>query len=196
MKKYKLVLAALIVILLSVSLYAYKSYNRFIPTTNIALQTLTQQQMADIRKQTPITELRVYKSKRILELVSHDQIIRTYPMRLGFDPLGHKKQEGDGKTPEGRYSLDWRNPNSAFYKSFHISYPNEQDKAQAKARGVSPGGDVMIHGPTTSKINNLPEMMNYLPQKDWTFGCIAIRNVDIDELWTLVDDHTPIIIYP
>ncbi len=196
MKKYKLVLAALIVILLSVSLYAYKSYNRFIPTTNIALQTLTQQQMADIRKQTPITELRVYKSKRILELVSHDQIIRTYPMRLGFDPLGHKKQEGDGKTPEGRYSLDWRNPNSAFYKSFHISYPNEQDKAQAKARGVSPGGDVMIHGSTTSKINNLPEMMNYLPQKDWTFGCIAIRNVDIDELWTLVDDHTPIIIYP
>ncbi|MEN8282919.1 L,D-transpeptidase family protein [Acinetobacter gerneri] len=196
MKKYKLVLAALIVILLSVSLYAYKSYNRFIPTTNIALQTLTQQQMADIRKQSPITELRVYKSKRILELVSHDQIIRTYPMRLGFDPLGHKKQEGDGKTPEGRYSLDWRNPNSAFYKSFHISYPNEQDKAQAKARGVSPGGDVMIHGSTTSKINNLPEMMNYLPQKDWTFGCIAIRNVDIDELWTLVDDHTPIIIYP
>ncbi|ENV32077.1 L,D-transpeptidase family protein [Acinetobacter gerneri] len=196
MKKYKLVLAALIVILLSVSLYAYKSYNRFIPTTNIALQTLTQQQMADIRKQTPITELRVYKSKRTLELVSHDQIIRTYPMRLGFDPLGHKKQEGDGKTPEGRYSLDWRNPNSAFYKSFHISYPNEQDKAQAKARGVSPGGDVMIHGSTTSKINNLPEMMNYLPQKDWTFGCIAIRNVDIDELWTLVDDHTPIIIYP
>lgn len=196
MKKYKLVLAALIVILLSVSLYAYKSYNRFIPTTNIALQTLTQQKMADIRKQTPITELRVYKSKRILELVSHDQIIRTYPMRLGFDPLGHKKQEGDGKTPEGRYSLDWRNPNSAFYKSFHISYPNEQDKAQAKARGVSPGGDVMIHGSTTSKINNLPEMMNYLPQKDWTFGCIAIRNVDIDELWTLVDDHTPIIIYP
>lgn len=196
MKKYKLVLAALIVILLSVSLYAYKSYNRFIPTTNIALQTLTQQQMADIRKQTPITELRVYKSKRILELVSHDQIIRTYPMRLGFDPLGHKKQEGDGKTPEGRYSLDWRNPNSAFYKSFHISYPNEQDKAQAKARGVSPGGDVMIHGSTTSKIKNLPEMMNYLPQKDWTFGCIAIRNVDIDELWTLVDDHTPIIIYP
>ncbi len=196
MKKYKLVLAALIVILLSVSLYAYKSYNRFIPTTNIALQTLTQQQMADIRKQSPITELRVYKSKRILELVSHDQIIRTYPMRLGFDPLGHKKQEGDGKTPEGRYSLDWRNPNSAFYKSFHISYPNEQDKAQAKARGVSPGGDVMIHGSTTSKIKNLPEMMNYLPQKDWTFGCIAIRNVDIDELWTLVDDHTPIIIYP
>lgn len=196
MKKYKLVLAALIVILLSVSLYAYKSYNRFIPTTNIALQTLTQQQMADIRKQTPITELRVYKSKRTLELVSHDQIIRSYPMRLGFDPLGHKKQEGDGKTPEGRYSLDWRNPNSAFYKSFHISYPNEQDKAQAKARGVSPGGDVMIHGSTTSKINNLPEMMNYLPQKDWTFGCIAIRNVDIDELWTLVDDHTPIIIYP
>ncbi|MCH4243090.1 L,D-transpeptidase family protein [Acinetobacter gerneri] len=196
MKKYKLVLAALIVILLSVSLYAYKSYNRFIPTTNIALQTLTQQQMADIRKQTPITELRVYKSKRILELVSHDQIIRTYPMRLGFDPLGHKKQEGDGKTPEGRYSLDWRNPNSAFYKSFHISYPNEQDKAQAKARGVSPGGDVMIHGSTTSKISNLTEMMNYLPQKDWTFGCIAIRNVDIDELWTLVDDHTPIIIYP
>ncbi|MDQ9009334.1 L,D-transpeptidase family protein [Acinetobacter gerneri] len=196
MKKYKLVLAALIVILLSVSLYAYKSYNRFIPTTNIALQTLTQQQMADIRKQTPITELRVYKSKRTLELVSHDQIIRTYPMRLGFDPLGHKKQEGDGKTPEGRYSLDWRNPNSAFYKSFHISYPNQQDKAQAKARGVSPGGDVMIHGSTTSKINNLPEMMNYLPQKDWTFGCIAIRNVDIDELWTLVDDHTPIIIYP
>lgn len=196
MKKYKLVLAALIVILLSVSLYAYKSYNRFIPTTNIALQTLTQQKMADIRKQTPITEVRVYKSKRTLELVSHDQIIRTYPMRLGFDPLGHKKQEGDGKTPEGRYSLDWRNPNSAFYKSFHISYPNEQDKAQAKARGVSPGGDVMIHGSTTSKINNLPEMMNYLPQKDWTFGCIAIRNVDIDELWTLVDDHTPIIIYP
>ncbi len=196
MKNYKKFLLLLCGISIAILAFAYKEYNRFIPTTHIPLQALTAQDIANIRKQSPITEVRVYKLQRTLQLVSGNKIIRSYPIRLGFTPIGHKTQEGDGKTPEGRYILDWRNPNSQFYKSFHISYPNNQDRAQAKARGVSTGGDVMVHGSTTRKMSNIPNMMSYLPQKDWTYGCIAIRNIDIDELWKLVDDKTPISIYP
>ncbi|SPL71021.1 L,D-transpeptidase family protein [Acinetobacter stercoris] len=167
-----------------------------LPNSEITFSSFSDSEIIKLRKQTPVTEIRVFKSERKLELLSESHIIRAYPVRLGFAPIGHKKQEGDGKTPEGRYSIDWRNPKSAFYKSLHISYPNSQDIAQAKQRGVSPGANIMIHGSTTSKISKLPEMMNYLPRGDWTLGCIAVRNIDIDEIWKLVDDKTPIIIYP
>lgn len=196
MKNYKKILLLLCGIGVVILGFVYKEYNRFIPTTHISLQALTTQDIANIRKQNPITEVQVYKAQRTLQLLSGNKIIRSYPIRLGFTPIGHKRQEGDGKTPEGRYILDWRNSNSQFYKSFHISYPNDQDRAQAKARGVSTGGDVMIHGSATRKMSNISNMMSYLPQKDWTYGCIAIRNIDIDELWKLVDDKTPITIYP
>ena len=178
--------------------YAYQKYERFIPATNLntPVTILSDQEIKKIRQQTPITEVQVYKTKRLVNLLHQNQVIRTYPMRLGFDPIGHKVKEGDGKTPEGRYLIDWRNPKSAFYKSLHISYPNEQDKLKAKQLGLSAGGDIMIHGSaTTQQVQKLPQLMDYMPRNDWTWGCVAVRNVDMDEIWKLVDDRIPITIY-
>ena len=148
-------------------------------------------------QQVAIDEVRVYKAKRQVQVLQKGTVIKTYAMRLGFAPIGHKTTEGDGKTPEGSYTLDWRNPNSQFYKSLHISYPNAIDTAQAQARGVSAGGDVMIHGSS-----NLPQgkpqqaLYDYLPREDWTHGCVAVSNQDMDELWANVKNGTKIGIYP
>ncbi len=180
------------------SIFGYQKYNKFIPTADAAIhvQNLTDAQIQHIRQITPITEVKVFKAKRQVQLMHQNQVIQSYPMRLGFDPIGHKVKEGDGKTPEGQYILDWRNSKSAFYKSLHVNYPNAQDTAKAKQLGVSAGGDVMIHGSaTTSQVEKLPSLMTYLPQKDWTWGCIAVRNIDMDEIWKLVDDGTIITIY-
>lgn len=196
-KKYLIPCLILLAIAIA-SVWTYQKYNQFIPTANAAIhvQNLSEQEIQRLRQNTPITEVKVYKSDRIVKLMHHDQDIRTYPMRLGFDPIGHKVKEGDGKTPEGRYILDWRNPNSAFYKSLHVSYPNQQDKSKANQLGVSPGGDIMIHGSATrSQVEKLPSLMTYLPGNDWTWGCIAVRNIDMDEIWKLVDDGTVISIY-
>ena len=196
-KKYLIPCLILLAIAIA-SVWTYQKYNQFIPTANAAIhvQNLSEQEIQRLRQNTPITEVKVYKSDRIVKLMHHDQDIRTYPMRLGFDPIGHKVKEGDGKTPEGRYILDWRNPNSAFYKSLHVSYPNPQDKSKANQLGVSPGGDIMIHGSATrSQVEKLPSLMTYLPRNDWTWGCIAVRNIDMDEIWKLVDDGTVISIY-
>ncbi|ENU56491.1 ErfK/YbiS/YcfS/YnhG family protein [Acinetobacter guillouiae MSP4-18] len=196
-KKYLIPCLILLAIAIA-SVWTYQKYNQFIPTANAAIhvQNLSEQEIQRLRQNTPITEVKVYKSDRIVKLMHHDQDIRTYPMRLGFDPIGHKVKEGDGKTPEGRYILDWRNPNSAFYKSLHVSYPNQQDKSKANQFGVSPGGDIMIHGSATrSQVEKLPSLMTYLPRNDWTWGCIAVRNIDMDEIWKLVDDGTVISIY-
>lgn len=179
--------------------FGYQKLNKYIPTAEAAIhvKNLTDQEISKIRAETPITEVKVFKADRQVKLMHQQQVIRHYPMRLGFDPIGHKVKEGDGKTPEGRYILDWRNAKSAFYKSLHVSYPNAQDKRTAQQLGVSPGGDVMIHGSaTTSQVEKLPSLMNYLPRKDWTWGCVAVRNVDMDEIWKLVDDGTVISIYP
>lgn len=181
------------------SIYAYQKYAQYLPTTDTAQfsPNLTVNEIQKIRQNSPITHVKVYKAERKVQLLHHRQIIRSYVMRLGFDPLGHKIQEGDGKTPEGRYTLDWRNPKSTFYKSLHISYPNGKDKEKAAQLGVSAGGDVMIHGSaTTSQVQKLSSLMQYLPKSDWTWGCIAVRNVDMDEIWKLVDDGTAIEIYP
>ena len=196
-KKYLIPCLILLAIAIA-SVWTYQKYNQFIPTANAAIhvQNLSEQEIQRLRQNTPITEVKVYKSDRIVKLMHHDQDIRTYPMRLGFDPIGHKVKEGDGKTPEGRYILDWRNPNSAFYKSLHVSYPNQQDKSKANQLGVSPGGDIMIHGSATrTQVEKLPSLMTYLPRNDWTWGCIAVRNIDMDEIWKLVDDGTVISIY-
>ena len=126
-KKYLIPCLILLAIAIT-SVWTYQKYNQFIPTANAAIhvQNLSEQEIQRLRQNTPITEVKVYKSDRIVKLMHHDQDIRTYPMRLGFDPIGHKVKEGDGKTPEGRYILDWRNPNSAFYKSLHVSYPTNR----------------------------------------------------------------------
>ncbi len=182
-----------------ISFFGYQKYNRYIPTAEakVHVENFTDPKIKQIRQDTPITEVKVYKAQRQVKLMHKDQTIQSYPMRLGFDPVGHKVKEGDGKTPEGQYILDWRNPKSAFYKSLHVSYPNTKDTAKAKQLGVSAGGDIMIHGSaTTSQVDKLPKLMTYLPQKDWTWGCVAVRNVDMDEIWKLVDDGTVITIYP
>ena len=145
----------------------------------------------NIEKLPKITLIKVYKSKRYMDVLSGDTIVRRYAIRLGFAPTGHKTEEGDGKTPEGKYQLDWRNPNSLFYKSFHVSYPNKTDKAQAEKRDVSPGSDIMIHG-SSNKLKNMGEALyHYIPNRDWTWGCIAVSNAAIDELWLLLDEKTP-----
>ena len=134
----------------------------------------------------------VVKSQRTLTLLSHGKVLRTYKVALGGAPVGAKEQQGDHKTPEGRYILDRRNAKSRFYKSIHVSYPNEQDKQRAAQRGVSAGGDIMIHG--------LPNGFGWLGaahrNMDWTDGCIAVTNAEIDEIWDLVPDGTPIEIRP
>jgi murein L,D-transpeptidase YafK len=132
----------------------------------------------------------VDKSDRTLILKKGDKEIYRYTdIRFGDAPVGHKQFEGDEKTPEGEYIINGRNPKSAFHLSLRISYPNAADRAYAKAKGKSPGGDIFIHGQPNSWFG--PTLTN-----DWTDGCIALSNDDIRLLWKQVDDGTPILIQP
>lgn len=136
----------------------------------------------------------VRKSERTLQLLHDNQVMREYRIGLGNSPRGHKFEEGDERTPIGNYILDWRNPNSSFRKSIHISYPNEQDLVIARALGVSPGGMIMIHGQPnyiTSK-----RILKEYEGRDWTDGCIAVTNEEIEEIWRMVKNGTPIRILP
>lgn len=136
--------------------------------------------------------VRVAKSERRLELVSGDKVVRSYAVALGASPIGHKSQEGDERTPEGRYVLDWRNPGSGYYRSIHVSYPNADDVAAAKRAGVDPGGMIMIHGQP-----NGYGWWSWLVQMfDWTNGCIAVTDEEMAEIWQMVEDGTPIEINP
>lgn len=139
-----------------------------------------------------VTQVLVRKSERRLYLLDHDEVVRQYPISLGDNPKGHKLYEGDERTPEGDYVLDWRNPGSDFHRSIHISYPNARDKELANAWGLDPGGSIMIHGLP----NNAGDMAFAFAGLDWTDGCIAVNNKAIDEIWQLVPDGTPIRIVP
>lgn len=184
---------ALLVILLGLAFYKYE---KFIPNLAPIHPALSAQEIEEINKTKPVTTIEVFKQQRQLKLKHHDQIIRSYPFRLGFNPIGHKQFEGDGKTPEGTYTIDWRNPQSAYYKSLHISYPNPNDLAYAEQRQKSAGGDVMIHGTVPTPATAFPASSTYMPRKDWTLGCIAVTNADMDEIWQLVKNGTQIIIHP
>ncbi|GAB6182501.1 L,D-transpeptidase family protein [Thermodesulfovibrio hydrogeniphilus] len=120
------------------------------------------------------------------------KILKAYRVALGKNPVGAKYAQGDGKTPEGRYYIVGRNPNSNFYKSLKISYPNERDIEKAIRLGVNPGGGIMIHG--LSK--NVEYLGKYHILDDWTEGCIAVTNEEMDEIWMLVAEGTPIEILP
>ncbi|MEW6076227.1 MAG: L,D-transpeptidase family protein [Thermodesulfobacteriota bacterium] len=134
----------------------------------------------------------VEKSKNRLSLYRNGELLASYHVVFGGNPTGPKERQGDGKTPEGRYILDSKKSNSAYYKAFHVSYPNQQDLARAKKMGVSPGGDIMVHG----QKNGL-SWLSFLAQRvNWTKGCIALSNADIDAMWKLVDAGTPIDILP
>jgi murein L,D-transpeptidase YafK len=132
----------------------------------------------------------VDKSERTLILYAAGQPVRIYrAVQLGDAPEGHKRFQGDERTPEGRYMLDYRNPASAYHLSLHLSYPAAPDRAYAAQHGRSPGGDIFIHGqPNWLPAGRLPG--------DWTDGCIALTNAEIEELWQLVPDGTPIEIWP
>lgn len=140
----------------------------------------------------PVDLVVIYKGDRLLQLKSKGHVVRSFDVALGAQPVGHKLREGDGRTPEGVYTLDWRNANSSFYRSIHISYPREEEREAAHRRGLSPGGMIMIHGlPSGRQVSD----MNH-PLNDWTNGCIAVTNDEMDEIWSLVEDGTPIIIFP
>lgn len=128
------------------------------------------------------------KSERELILMSGNAVVKSYKVALGKNPVGHKKQEGDNRTPEGRYVIDRHNPNSAFHLSLHISYPSASDRDRAQRDGVRPGGDIMIHGLKNGMgwIGPLHRLM------DWTQGCVAVTNEEIEEIYSLVADGTPI----
>ena len=136
----------------------------------------------------------VKKRERTLSLLSGGVPVRVYSVSLGDDPLGHKQFEGDERTPEGQYVLDWRNPQSHYYKSIHISYPNPDDIAYAESRGRDPGGMIMIHGLPNHRSKDVD--IRSLLDRDWTDGCIALTNTAMDEVWRLVDNGTPIHIKP
>jgi len=137
----------------------------------------------------------VKKSERKLMLMNDGRVIREYRIALGDAPRGHKMRQGDERTPEGDYILDWRNPRSSFYKSIHVSYPNDRDRMFARAMGVDPGGMIMIHGLPNYLPPNAVKHANY-NRRDWTDGCIAVDNHEMDEIWQAVRDGTPIRILP
>jgi murein L,D-transpeptidase YafK len=133
----------------------------------------------------------VFKGARRLELRRQGRTIRTYRVALGFAPTGHKEREGDGRTPEGKYTIDGRNPKSAFHLSLRVSYPDEADRARAAARGVAPGGDIFIHG----QPNGLRKCFVRHPREDWTVGCVAVTDAEIREIWSLVPTGARIVIH-
>lgn len=131
----------------------------------------------------------VDKTARTLTLYANRQVLRVIGgVQLGGAPQGHKRFQGDRRTPEGRYWIDWGNPESSYYLSLHISYPNEQDTAYAASLGRSAGGMIMIHGQ--------PNGMAGRMRGDWTDGCIAVSNAEMDLLWDAVPDGTVIDILP
>ncbi|MBZ5535067.1 MAG: L,D-transpeptidase family protein [Acidobacteriia bacterium] len=140
----------------------------------------------------PADRILVEKSARRLSLLRGGTVIKTYKVALGGQPVGPKVCQGDKRTPEGKYVIDGRNKNSHYHWSLHVSYPNSEDRANAKKRGCNPGGDIYIHG--------LPNGYNWAgivhTAYDWTLGCIAVRDQEIEEIWGLVPNGTAVEIKP
>ncbi|MEX0283813.1 MAG: murein L,D-transpeptidase family protein [Paracoccaceae bacterium] len=134
-----------------------------------------------------VTSIVVNKGARRMYLLHHEKVLKEYKFGLGFAPQGDKKVRGDGKTPEGTYLIDRRNPNSAFHLSLGISYPNANDVAEAKALGKEPGGDIFIHG----QPNLLTDRRTARKRgEDWTAGCIAVKNREMEEIYAMVQTGT------
>lgn len=134
----------------------------------------------------------IVKSSRTMTLLNAGKVLKTYKVALGGSPTGGKERQGDEKTPEGEYKIDSRNSHSQFHLALHVSYPNAADRERARRLGVDPGGDIMIHG--------LPQAWAWLGaahrQRDWTLGCIAVTNQEIEEIWQLVPVGTAVEIRP
>jgi murein L,D-transpeptidase YafK len=134
----------------------------------------------------------ILKRDHVLELIAGGRVIRSYKVALGRGGLTPKTREGDGLTPEGRYIIDRRNADSEYHLALHISYPNEDDRRRAKKLGVSPGGDIMIHGLPNGKGWVGPAHRAY----DWTLGCVAVTDPEIEEIWKMAPVGTPVEIRP
>ena len=132
----------------------------------------------------------VLKSQRALLLMKGDEVLKRYIVSLGRNPVGPKSRQGDNKTPEGSYVLDRHNANSQYHRSIHISYPSADDVARARKLGVAPGGELYIHGLPNDFRGDSKAL------GDWTEGCIAVNDVEMDEIWRAVADGTPIEIRP
>ena len=140
----------------------------------------------------PVDKVLIEKKERRLTLLSKGEVIKTYKIALGGNPVGPKERQGDNKTPEGIYIIDSRNRDSGYHLSLHISYPNEKDKMRAKVLGVSPGGDIMIHGIK----NGLTWIGGSHAEVDWTNGCIAVTDEEMEEIYKLVPNGTIVEIRP
>lgn len=138
-----------------------------------------------------ISEILIKKSSRKMQLLKNGIIVKEYPISLGKSPVGKKVRQGDGKTPEGRYYIEFHKPNSQFYYGLKVSYPNKDDLMQARKMGVSAGGDIYIHGLP----NKDPNYINFM-KRDWTDGCIAVSNEQIMEIAKLVGTGTEVVIMP
>lgn len=142
----------------------------------------------DAHKDSTVDSVLVVKSERKLYLIKDGKRIREMDIALGLAPVGHKEKSGDFRTPEGHYVLDAKNPDSDYFLSIHISYPNSEDRRHAKQLGVDPGGQIMIHG--------LPNVPKYDERSyagwDWTDGCIAVSNSDMIDIWLMTGESTPI----
>jgi len=170
--------------------------------------TLSAQELLLAPSQYQVDEIRVYKTKHRMQMLFEGKITKTYKVMLGRGGMDPKRKEGDNLVPEGKYELDFRNPASKFYKSIHITYPNETDIERARREGVNPGSDIFIHGMP----NNVVEINDVLtdlglegiddeaietlfPRIDWTAGCVAVKNGEMEEIWQNVPIPTPITIY-
>lgn len=145
-----------------------------------------------IAKNKGVDYILVNKTEKKMYLLSNGYKVKEYNVVFGGNPIGHKEQEGDEKTPEGQYILDYKKVDSSFYKAIHISYPNDADVSNAKAKGINPGGAIMIHG----QKNGLGRLSWLTQRVNWTNGCIAVTNMEMDEIWGIVKIGTPIEILP
>ncbi len=136
-----------------------------------------------------VTRVEIHKPERKMYLLHHKTVLKTYGVGLGSNPVGHKQFEGDSKTPEGQYYIDRRNPNSNFHLSLGISYPNDADRAFARSQGKSPGGDIFIHGRDGKHTLRGRG-------RDWTDGCIAVTDREMEDIYAMVRAGTPVVIYP
>lgn len=137
---------------------------------------------------TQIDRLLVLKNEHKLQLLNGDQVVRSYDVALGSGGLGPKRRQGDRRTPEGLYTVDWRNPASRFHRALHISYPQSADRQRARQLGASPGGNIMIHG-LGREFSSIGADHRL---SDWTEGCIAVTDAEIEEIWKMVPDGTPV----
>ena len=163
------------------------SFAIIISTSAVAAEGVSENKQAMLNN-IVVDKVFVDKSARTLQLLSDNKMIKTYHIALGGNPIGHKQQQGDQRTPVGSYTLDYKNEKSGYYRSIHISYPNTTDKSRAKSRGVSAGGDIMIHG----QKNGFGALGLLNQQRDWTEGCIAVTNDEMDEIMAAVKVGTPI----